>query len=97
MITELFVTGLLVLLNGFFVAAEFAIVKVRSSQIALQEGTVSKCSFHFIIINLVCFFSATQLGISLASFGLGWVGEDVLSKMFLSVFHSLVFNGTAHV
>jgi len=89
MLLDFLITGLLVVLNGFFVAAEFAIVKVRSSQIALQEGTVSKRAAQLIINNLDGFLAATQLGITLASLGLGWIGEDVVSQLVLSVMHSL--------
>ncbi|HEY5825916.1 MAG TPA: hemolysin family protein [Cyclobacteriaceae bacterium] len=89
MILDFLITGLLVVLNGFFVAAEFAIVKVRSSQIALQEGTVSKRAAQLIINNLDGFLAATQLGITLASLALGWIGEDVVSQLVLSILHSL--------
>jgi CBS domain containing-hemolysin-like protein len=89
MLLDFLITGLLVVLNGFFVAAEFAIVKVRSSQIALQEGTVSKRAAQLIINNLDGFLAATQLGITLASLGLGWIGEDVVSQLVLSIMHSL--------
>ena len=82
---DILVTLLLVLLNGFFVAAEFAIVKVRSSQIALQASNASKHAAEIIIDNLDGFLAATQLGITLASLGLGWVGEDVVSKLILNV------------
>ena len=82
---DVIVTLLLVLLNGFFVAAEFAIVKVRSSQIALEKGNLSKRAAENIISNLDGFLAATQLGITLASLGLGWVGEDVMSKIILNV------------
>ena len=60
---DIFLTLFLVFLNGFFVAAEFAIVKVRSSQIALQAGTNSKKAAERIIDNLDGFLAATQLGI----------------------------------
>lgn len=99
MILEILITILLVLLNGFFVAAEFAIVKVRSSQIALQQGTVSKRAAQVIINNLDGFLAATQLGITLASLGLGWIGEDVVSQLVLSAMNGLGFNidsATAH-
>jgi CBS domain containing-hemolysin-like protein len=82
---DILVTLFLVFLNGFFVAAEFAIVKVRSSQIALQSGNASKRAAQVIIDNLDGFLAATQLGITLASLGLGWVGEDVVSKLILNV------------
>ena len=83
MTLEILLTLLLVFLNGFFVAAEFAIVKVRSSQIALQSG-LSKKAAETILENLDGVLAATQLGITLASLGLGWVGEDVVSKIILN-------------
>jgi CBS domain containing-hemolysin-like protein len=84
MVFDVFLTLLLVALNGFFVAAEFAIVKVRSSQIAIQAGTTSKRAAQIIIGNLDGFLAATQLGITLASLGLGWFGEDVATKIVLN-------------
>lgn len=86
---EVIITIALVLLNGFFVAAEFAIVKVRSSQIAVQSGTGSKRAAQIIIDNLDGFLAATQLGITMASLGLGWVGEDVVSRLILNLVHTL--------
>lgn len=69
----------LVLLNGFFVASEFAIVKVRSSQLhALGEG--ARLARH-VVTHLDAYLSATQLGITLASLGLGWLGEPFLAGM----------------
>jgi len=88
MTLEIFLTFFLVFLNGFFVAAEFAIVKVRSSQIALQSG-ISKKAAEAILENLDGFLAATQLGITLASLGLGWVGEDVVSRMVLNLMDSM--------
>ncbi len=96
---DVILTLSLVLLNGFFVAAEFAIVKVRSSQIALEKGNMARDAAKTIINNLDGFLAATQLGITLASLGLGWVGEDVVSKMVLNVIHGLGFEiseATAH-
>ena len=86
---DIFLTLFLVFLNGFFVAAEFAIVKVRSSQIALVAGTSSKKAALNIIENLDGFLAATQLGITLASLGLGWVGEDVVSKIILNLMNAM--------
>jgi CBS domain containing-hemolysin-like protein len=80
---DLFWTFFLVALNGFFVAAEFAIVKVRGSQIEIKAKTgsrVGKIAKH-IIHNLDGFLAATQLGITLASLGLGWVGERVMHEI----------------
>ncbi|MBL7873842.1 MAG: HlyC/CorC family transporter [Cyclobacteriaceae bacterium] len=89
MTLEILATLFLVFLNGFFVAAEFAIVKVRSSQIALEKGTLAKEAAKAIVSNLDGYLAATQLGITLASLGLGWVGEDVVSQIVLDVMHSL--------
>ncbi len=88
MLFDIFITLFLVILNGFFVAAEFAIVKVRLSQIeikALAGNRSAKLSSH-IIHNLDGYLAATQLGITLASLGLGWVGEKVVSKMIINAF-----------
>lgn len=89
MTIDIIITLFLVFLNGFFVAAEFAIVKVRSSQIALEKGTLSKEAAKVIINNLDGFLAATQLGITLASLGLGWVGEDVVSQIILNIMGSM--------
>src|ERR1700755_788482 len=86
---DVILTCFLVILNGFFVAAEFAIVKVRSSQIALEKGNISKKAAQNIINNLDGYLAATQLGITLASLGLGWVGEDVMSRMILGLMNAL--------
>ena len=80
-------TIFLVLLNGFFVAAEFAIVRVRGSQIELQAKAGSRMAkvARGIMHNLDGYLAATQLGITIASLGLGWAGEEVVSKMMLNV------------
>jgi len=87
-------TIFLVLLNGFFVAAEFAIVKVRASQVELKVSTGSKrakMTAH-ILQHLDKYLSATQLGITLASLALGWIGEDVVAKSLLRLFEYFNFN-----
>lgn len=88
---EIILTLFLVFANGFFVAAEFAIVKVRSSQIALEKASISKKLTLHIVDHLDGYLAATQLGITLASLGLGWVGEDVVSKLILNAMHSMGF------
>src|SRR6266849_1763061 len=82
---------LLVLANGFFVAAEFAIVKVRSSQIAqkIKAGHRRATLAKNIVEHLYAYLSATQLGITLTSLGLGWLGEPLLADMFREQFVSL--------
>jgi len=80
--------ALLVLLNGFFVAAEFALVKVRGSQLdALKmEGNRRAAIARQVISNLDAYLSACQLGITLASLGLGWIGEPFLARMLQPLF-----------
>jgi len=85
---KLLLTILLVLLNGFFVAAEFAIVKIRSSQIDVRTDlnkTLAKTAKN-IVSNLDSYLAATQLGITLASLGLGWVGESSLAPIVVKIF-----------
>src|SRR5690606_40733450 len=85
---EIFWTFFLVLANGFFVAAEFAIVKVRASQIEIKIKTgsqVAQVTKH-IVGHLDAYLAATQLGITLSSLALGWVGEAVLTEIVTAVF-----------
>ena len=71
------------MLNGFFVASEFAIVKVRSSQLEALEAVGDRKARRAIDVteNLDAYLSATQLGITLASLALGWVGEPFLADL----------------
>ncbi|WP_426493011.1 hemolysin family protein [Hymenobacter sp. 102] len=80
---QILFTVLLVLLNGFFVAAEFALVKVRASQIDLraQHGDKLARETQKILHNLNAYLSACQLGITVASLLLGWIGESVAEKV----------------
>src|SRR2546426_15015 len=73
----------LVLLNGFFVAAEFALVKIRDTQLSplIDKGHRGAKVARRVIGNLDASLSACQLGITLASLGLGWVGEPVFAAL----------------
>jgi CBS domain containing-hemolysin-like protein len=86
---DIFITFLLVFFNGFFVAAEFAIVKVRASQleIKVKEGNRFALLSKHIVSHLDGYLAATQLGITLASLGLGWIGEPVVSKIIINTMH----------
>ena len=72
---------LLVALNGFFVAAEFALVKVRPTQLEpyVTEGLRRAKMARHMVRHLDAYLSATQLGITLASLALGWVGEPAFA------------------
>ena len=78
----------LVLLNGFFVASEFALVKVRSSQLEtlIDQGVRGALTTRHAVQHLDAYLSATQLGITLASLGLGWMGEPFLAAMLEPAF-----------
>jgi CBS domain containing-hemolysin-like protein len=80
--------AVLVALNGFFVACEFAIVKVRGSQLEqlIEEGNARAKLVKHVRGHLDAYLSATQLGITLASLALGWLGEQFLEQMLEPVF-----------
>src|SRR5881396_2975011 len=77
----------LVMLNGFFVAAEFALVKIRDTQLTplVNHGHRRAKVAQLILQKLDAFLSAAQLGITLASLGLGWVGEPVFTALLSPV------------
>jgi CBS domain containing-hemolysin-like protein len=79
---------LLVLSNGFFVASEFALVAVRRSRIETKaaEGNKSAERLLGMLNNLNAYISATQLGITLSSLGLGWIGEPFVASLLDPLF-----------
>ncbi|MBP2649676.1 MAG: putative signal transduction protein with domain containing protein [Firmicutes bacterium] len=82
-IMELIVAVILVLINGFFVAAEFSLVKIRRTrleELALQGNGRAKLAIK-ILATFDTYLGATQLGITLASLALGWVGEPALAAL----------------
>jgi CBS domain containing-hemolysin-like protein len=88
---DIAVLTVLVFVNAFFVAAEFAIVKIRTSQLEplASQGRLTARAAVSIVRNLNTYLSACQLGITLASLGLGWIGEPVVAeilKPLLSLF-----------
>jgi CBS domain containing-hemolysin-like protein len=74
---------LFIIANGFFVAAEFSIIKVRPTQLAemAAEGSSRARMARRIIKKLDSYLSATQLGVTLASLALGWVGEPAFERL----------------
>jgi CBS domain containing-hemolysin-like protein len=90
-IAYIFIAFGLVLLNAFFVAAEFGMVKLRQTRIeAIEEqyGLRGKILAR-VHKNLDAYLSACQLGITLASLGLGWIGEPAFSRLLEPLFHYL--------
>jgi CBS domain containing-hemolysin-like protein len=85
---KLLVIAVLVALNGFFVACEFAIIKVRSSQLdtLAEEGNARAVFAKHIRAHLDAYLSATQLGVTLASLALGYLGEQYLAEMLQPLF-----------
>lgn len=79
---------ILVAMNGFFVAAEFTIVKVRPSQLEMliQEGSARARYAKQLVEHMDVSLSVTQLGITLVSLALGWVGEPFLAELLMPVF-----------
>jgi CBS domain containing-hemolysin-like protein len=91
----------LVFANGFFVAAEFAIVTVRKTRIdqLIAEGSRSARAVRRAISEPTSYIAATQLGITMASLGLGWVGEPAIAVVLQPLFSSLpvaIAEATAH-
>jgi CBS domain containing-hemolysin-like protein len=86
---------LLVAANGFFVAAEFALVKIRIGEIKAdaRSGSRSAGMVANIVEHLDSYLSACQLGITLASLGLGWVGEPLVARSLEPVLTGL---GVSH-
>src|SRR2546430_5448487 len=104
LVGKLAVIAALVALNGFFVACEFAIVKVRASQLdtLAEEGNMRARFAKYVRGHLDAYLSATQLGITLASLALGWIGEqflvNILEPFFaLARIHSHAFATTVSV
>src|SRR5437764_497304 len=81
----------LVLLNAFFVAAEFALVAVRRTRVEemVKEGVAGAAAVDSALRRLDRSIAATQLGITLASIGIGFVGEPTLAHLFAPLFASL--------
>jgi putative hemolysin len=82
---------ILVLANGFFVAAEFSLVAVRRSRVEqlTAEGHPGAATLQRAVNNLDAYLAATQLGVTMSSLGLGWIGEPALAVLIEPAFHLL--------
>lgn len=91
---NLFVIAILLFSNGFFVAAEFSMVSVRKTRITQlsNEGNFSAKIAMDALKDLDKFIAAVQLGVTISSIGLGWVGEATLVRMIEPIFGFLPTN-----
>jgi len=87
----LVIIAILIALTAFFVASEFAIIRIRSSRIdqLIEEGNSSAVTSKRVISNLDEYLSACQLGITITALGLGWLGESTFEKILHPIFESL--------
>ena len=88
-LTAILIAVVLVFVNGFFVAAEFALVKVRPTQIDPHVSKRAGRVARHMISHLDAYLSATQLGITVASLGLGWIGEPAFAHLLEPIFQLL--------
>ncbi|GBG06116.1 membrane protein [Paenibacillus agaridevorans] len=88
---NLFMIALLIFLTAFFVATEFAIVKVRGSRIdqLVLEGRKNALAVQKVTSNLDAYLSACQLGITITALGLGFLGEPTVEKILLPLFENV--------
>ena len=89
----------LVALNGFFVASEFAFVRIRATSVEqlAEEGKAGAETLQEVMSNLDDYLAATQLGITLASLGLGWIGEPAVAALIEPVLGPLLPEGLVHL
>ncbi|WP_277556039.1 hemolysin family protein [Halobaculum limi] len=89
----------LVFMNGVFVAAEFAFVKVRPTHVAtlVDRGKPGAALVQDVIRNLDGYLAVSQLGITLSSLGLGWIGEPAVAALIDPVLGQFLPSGTVHL
>ena len=98
--TDLIIVLLLVAFNGFFVAAEFALVKIRLSEIEVlaKDGSRTAQIVRNILHSLDTYLSSCQLGVTLGSLGLGWFSERTMAALLQPLVLSLGFSAeTSHL
>ena len=89
----------LVVLNGFFVAAEFAFVRIRGTSVEqlAAEGRPGSGTLQEVMVNLDDYLATTQLGITIASLGLGWVGEPAVASLIEPVLEPILPANLIHL
>ena len=90
-VAELFIALIFLLMNAVFVLAEFALVKVRFTRLEelAASGNPAAVMAKDAVKNLDGYLAAIQLGITMASLGLGWIGEPALAKLLAPGFHAV--------
>ncbi|MBP1913832.1 CBS domain containing-hemolysin-like protein [Lederbergia galactosidilyticus] len=93
-IASLLLIALLIALTAFFVATEFAIVKIRSSRIdqLVEEGKAGAKAAKHVITHMDEYLSACQLGITVTALGIGWLGEPAVKSLLDPIFDKLQIN-----
>jgi CBS domain containing-hemolysin-like protein len=89
----------LVALNGFFVASEFALVRIRSTSVdrLVSDGRAGSGTLRNVVDNLDNYLATTQLGITIASLGLGWVGEPAVAALIEPILGEFLSESTVHL
>src|SRR5580692_5644597 len=88
---QIVAVAILILANGFFVAAEFALVSMRETRVEqmIAAGTPGASAVRRLQRDLDGFLPAVQLGVTLCSLALGWIGEPLAAEIFLGWFEML--------
>lgn len=96
---RLLLLGLIIAINAFFAASEVALLSVRDSRLRhlAEEGNAGAKMALALLAQPEKLLSVTQIGVTLASLGLGWAGEDTLYAMLLAIFHPIVTPAAATV
>lgn len=91
MVLGIVLIALLIALNAFFVAAEFAIIKVRYTSVEreAEAGSSIAQTSQKILDRLDAYLSAAQIGITLASLALGWIGEPIVADIIVATMHAI--------
>src|SRR5437868_3919585 len=89
---RLFLLVAIVAVNGFFAAAEVALVSVRRSRLnaLASQGSIPARAAIDLLVNPERLLSVTQFGVTLASLGLGWAGEDTIFQLLVRLFEPLI-------
>lgn len=96
---DISLVGFLIVVNALFVAIEFAIIKVRRSELETDtevKDTIQKKNVRFVKDNLDKYISAAQFGITLLNVLLGWIGEDSFGRIFMHLFSFIGLGNVVH-